>query len=155
MTSGWFHVMLASQMQTRRSFLGAAAGLLTAAGVLAASVHADQPKIVMPKNDDGTTDWLDFERGGHRVRWMGWRTPMNQVVTFGLWVAWPIAKSFDKIWVASTLGSVTRVPEMEVIDSTFYKDYGTKLMPWSTEEDKISARRKALKNLFSSLSTGV
>lgn len=149
----------------RRSFLGTLASL-AAVSTIPLSAH-DLPEDVHLSQDFLLVD--DFTSHGWRIRWMGWRTLPNQIITFGLWFAIREYRmnttdlslldiqrlsGDDFGWVSTTLGHCGQYSAFEVFDCTYYKEHGTKLNPFSSEAEKLAAKRLALKNLLMSLKTG-
>lgn len=133
----------------RRSFLGTLAGI-AAISSLPLSAHD------LPENAP-TQDFLlvdDFSSKGWRIRWRGWRTPFNQTILFGVWMAYREDSPEGQYWVSTTLGHCGSYREFDVFDTTYYKEHGTKLNPFSSERDRLAAKRLALMNLFESLKTG-
>lgn len=104
----------------------------------------------------------EFELGPWHVRWCGYRQPSNQIVLFGVWVAFQrdFAEQESKrieirYWVSCTLGSTNQYRAFDTFDTTFYKEHGSMLFHFSSEADLAAAKREALARLLSSIETGV
>lgn len=123
----------------------------------------------MESDLDAAADAPDeFDIAGYRVRWCGWRQPFNQILLFGVWAAMPkdyamnitglseaeVVDRSVRAWVSCTLGATHQYRAFEQFDTTYSPEHGTKLMPWASEEEKLVAKRRAMKQLVISLKTG-
>jgi hypothetical protein len=136
----------------RRSFLGTLAGL-AAVSTIPLSAHDLPENIPTPPDTFSVGDWRGY--------WMGWRTPVNQTILFGVWFALPeifLTAAHEEDgqygWVSTTLGHCGQYRAFEVFDCTYYKEHGSKLNEFSSEAEKLAAKRLGLKNLLVSLKTG-
>jgi hypothetical protein len=118
----------------RRKFLGLFGG---AAALASANLHAAAP-----------TSADEFVHRGYRVKWMGWREPMNQTIVFGLWFAAHVNEpNHDhQVYAATTLGVAGRYHEMACIDTTRLPDWPviTAFSPDEVREDVKERARLAL-----------
>lgn len=142
---------MSSQMH-RRDFLQTAGGILASSAVWTPAAIADQ---LDERSHEEVPN--EFSVHGWRVRWGGWRQPMNQLVMLGIWTAAPdagIGPDSGLLWVSTTLGACDQFRAFDVFDTTFYRERGTAVFNWSPDHVKLAAKRDALKWLLVSLKTG-
>ncbi len=121
-------------MISRRNFFGAMAG----SAALASTVSA----APVEKTVKGWT-----------IEWGDWRTPPNQYVRVGVWVAYPLYQLADHrhaFYVSTTLGFVGPMAECAVIDFTRY-DKTAPILPNEPERKFEAAKAWARENLVKKL----
>jgi hypothetical protein len=89
----------------RRAFLGVVGG--TVAAVVA--VGASAPRV----SDD-------FAYRGWRVRWRGWKSPVNQEIVIGYWTATQPPPN-PRFLYSTTMGVVRGAGELDVLDLTWMR----------------------------------
>lgn len=98
---------------SRRSFLAGFTGL--SVFMTAQAVRAGH---TAPPSDS------EHSIGPWRVRWMGWKEPGTQPIKFGYWFAYHASDRQRFLWIASTLGRIQRLRELEIIDMSYQRQRG-------------------------------
>lgn len=109
----------------------------------------------------------EFIAGDWKFRWCGWREFPNQLPIMGLWSATPRDYAMNttglserevhatmRMWVSCTFGSVRQYGAFDTFDTTYSPGHGHVIYPWSTDAEKLAAKRDALRRLIISVKTG-
>lgn len=117
-------------------------GFIQAIASIAALGAAASPGAAKPNE-------ADHQVGQWRVRWMGWRTPANQAIKFGFWLAYHATDRHRWHWVSTTLGHVGRYRDPEMIDTSLRRDSRGE---WPHNEwDSAEAFTKGQANAYNAL----
>lgn len=96
-----------------------------------------------------------FTFNGWDVRWSGWREPVNQAMTFGVWIAWPTSHHEPQALAhyATTLnGYGGRLAELAVMDTVWDHAWPSpRLMAQTAPQDRDFLKQRACRALLEHL----
>jgi hypothetical protein len=91
---------------------------------------------------------MDFQSGPWRIRWSGWKEPVNQHVALGYWYA--TREDDDRLRVCTTTGMYGVYRPYEVIDTSLRTDW-VMVTPDTPTSQRVEIEKRALDGLLHEL----